>query len=308
MGYGYVQKFLSLFICCLVFSQTSYGKDVSQKPAVDLIIFSYDRPMQLYAYLESIDKHLKHVHKTFVLYRTSTDSFDDGYQEVKKKFSQVTFVQQTRSQSGDFKPLLLHLCFKKSKTDYVMFGVDDIIVTRPCDLETCLETLQETNNYGFYVRLGKNIRTHYGLAPGQTFELPVLKEVKKDVFEWTLKSNDFFNPWHYPHSVDMTIFKKNTIKDALKSLVYTSPNTFEFVWSRMISISDEAKGLCFDKACMVNIPLNLVQEFKEKHMNFATPAELLARFIKGEKIDVDAFFMYENKSPHEDLVPRFIAR
>ena len=43
---------------------------------VDIIIFSYDRPLQLYAFLESIDQYCVGVGKCFVLYRASDKDYE----------------------------------------------------------------------------------------------------------------------------------------------------------------------------------------------------------------------------------------
>ncbi len=293
-----------LFFLCLI-----QDPKLSLKASdIDLIVFSYDRPMQLFAYLESLDKHIKNINKIFVLYRTSTNAFDNGYDEIKKAFPSIDFFQQTRNFSGDFKPILLHLCFKASKTNYIMFGVDDIMVTQSANLNDCLQTLEETNYYAFYLRLGKNINTCYGLSKDQSISLPVLKELKPSIFSWYFFGNDICNPWYYPHSIDMTIFKKKTIEPALKELAYTSPNTLENVWSNSVTLINGEKGLCFASSVMVNIPLNLVQDYQDKHMHFSSTKNLLTLFQHGFKIDINKFINYENKATHEEIAPHFISR
>src|SRR5271154_2417996 len=54
--------------------------------AADLIIFSYDRPLQLYAFLESVQRYVTGIGQTSIIYRTSGQDFDAGYQIVQSTF------------------------------------------------------------------------------------------------------------------------------------------------------------------------------------------------------------------------------
>lgn len=74
----------------------------AQTPAsffkTDLIIFSYNRPMQLYALLESIQQHITGLNTTTILYRADTD-YEQAYQEVIKAFDRSTFIKQAKKLS-----------------------------------------------------------------------------------------------------------------------------------------------------------------------------------------------------------------
>ena len=66
----------------------------NSKKTADLIIFSYDRPMQLFALLESIEKNVVGLNKTNVIYRSSNNEFEVGYEIVKKSFPTSNYVKQ----------------------------------------------------------------------------------------------------------------------------------------------------------------------------------------------------------------------
>ncbi len=71
----------------------------------DLIIFSFDGPMQLYALLESIDKYVQNKGETTVIYRSSLPEFLKGYEKVKYSFPQIKFLEQ--GSQKEFNPLVL---------------------------------------------------------------------------------------------------------------------------------------------------------------------------------------------------------
>ncbi len=63
----------------------------------DLLIFSYNRPLQLYALLESIEKHMTGTDQLFVLYRADP-SFQAAYEKLKNRFPKVIWSFQIHPQ------------------------------------------------------------------------------------------------------------------------------------------------------------------------------------------------------------------
>ena len=294
------------WVCLLLWGSIFLNQESAAK-TVDLIIFSYNRPLQLYAYLESLQHYTKNIQKTYILYRASSDEFERGYQEVQKDFPLVEFHAQTRHSSGDFKPLLLKLCFERSLSEYIVFGVDDIIVTQFFDVQKCVDALEQTGSYGFYLRLGKNINRSY-FVPNTTFTLPEFNQLEPTILQWDLDRKNNISDWYYVNTVDMTIYKKEVIKETLLELNYTAPNNLEGEWERLKK-GPCGKGLCFDLSACINIPLNSVQTlWTNWNMNYATVGDLLIIFNKGLKVDIAPFYRANNKAPHEDHVPTFITR
>lgn len=127
----------------------------------DILLFSFDRPLQLYACLESIERYFTGVRRLSVIYRTSHDGYLKGYQQVKERFPQVTFIKQSEDHpKKEFKSLVLKSIFD-SPSQYILFGVDDIIVKDFVDFKFCMEMMERTKAYGFYLRFGKNISFCY---------------------------------------------------------------------------------------------------------------------------------------------------
>ena len=67
----------------------------------DLVVFSFDRPLQLYAFLESAEKFVKGLGQISVIYRCSGDQFQQGYDKVQKCFKQVKFLAQGKDPAKD---------------------------------------------------------------------------------------------------------------------------------------------------------------------------------------------------------------
>lgn len=277
--------------------------EASITSAVDCICFSYDRPMQLEAFLTSVQKRVHGLNQLFVLYRTSDNRFEKAYAQVIRSFPAVTFVKQDQPEQPSFKRQLLKLMFEQSQSSYVMFGVDDIIMTDEVALPACVEALKKTGAFGFYLRLGKNITRCYTLAIEYDFALPPLTPVLDGMYAWQFDTGLY--DWNYPTSFDMTVYAKEALRNAFVSIEYWSPNSLDTFWHARAGVGS-GTGLCFEHSKMVNIPLNLVQENKlDRNMNAFSTEELLEEFMSGVRINVDSLYKHDNKSPHEHFIPPF---
>lgn len=272
---------------------------------VDLVVFSKDRPLQLEALLRSCKKYLTGVAKTAVIYCVSTAEFDAAYEIVKKEFPNVNFVKQSANPRADFKPLTNTLVFGLP-SPYVLFAVDDIIMTNYVDLSYCVAQLEAQRAYGFYLRLGKDITECY--AERSVTGTPPLQQVATGVYSWRFHQGS--GDWAYPHTVDMALYRKRDLKAVFKSLDFTTPNTLEGLWaSRVTSKTMNCTGLCFEQSKMVNLPLNLVQkDYPNRCASVLDVLVLLKKFQEGYRIDVDALHQLPHKAPHVEYIPPFIAQ
>lgn len=257
---------------------------------VDVIVFSYDRPLQIYAFLESLFHHSSHIHGTSVLYRCSNLSYRAGYEEVMTAFPQATFIEQTNP-PHDFKPLLLQEMFKAASSEYVVFAVDDMIVTDEVDFDECIGALEKTKAYGFYLRLGQNIDDCWssGLFEG----IPSLSKVSDKIFSWVFKTG--IGNWAYPNTVDMTIYRKKDLEKYFNKAPFFHPNSLE---DHFGEVNLELMGLCYETSRAVNIPMNIVSETTATRHLHLSAKELHAMFDRGLKLDISPLFQYKNRSSH----------
>lgn len=281
--------------------------------SVDLIVFSKDRPLQLYAHLESVYTYLKHVNSIQVIYHAADKEYAQGYEHVKRDFPHVTYYQQSTSNpKGDFKHLLTQ-ALNRCPSKYMMFAVDDIIVKDFCDLHECTNALNHTHAYAFYLRMGLNITELYSVntavrSSNETVGLPALVHLDKNIYAW--RFNTGRGDWAYPHSVDMTIMRTKTIKQHIRVLNFDTPNKFEGEWAWKVRPAANKIGLCFTLSPMVNLPLNLVQSHwtANRVMHEYSAKDLHEKFKRGKKIDIAPLFQIVNKAPHMEYSPTFIDR
>ncbi|MFZ5953493.1 MAG: hypothetical protein ACOYT8_00155 [Candidatus Dependentiae bacterium] len=270
----------------------------------DMVIFSFDRPLQLYALLESVDTYVTGLETINVIYRASSDEFAYAYDCIQTDFPHVIFIKQGANPRQDFKPLTIQ-AVENTPSQYIIFAVDDNIIKDYVDLEECIELLNQTNAYGFYLRLGLNISHCY--TQNQPQIIPAHQPVNNEVYAWIFKDGSY--DWGYPNTVDLTLFKKEEILPTIRTLSFYSPNVFECVWAQKADAIMQHIGLFFAESKIVNLPLNMVQEdWHNRNQQELLPAQQLELFFAGKKIDIKPLYKIANQSPHMEYCPTLIDR
>lgn len=298
----WIKNFILKQIHFIIFFLISFISVTILPKKADLIVFSFDRPLQLYSALESIRKYISNTGDINIVYRVSDDNFLKAYDKVKEDFSGFNFYKQNRRE--DFKDLLINLVFFRSFNDYILFTADDVIVKDYIDLSSCITYLIQANAYGFYLRLGMNINECYMLK--METKMPEYTFVAEDVY--SIIFNKGKGDWTYPNSVDMTIYKKDDIKNDILKVDFFDPNSLEYFWNNQSDFNK--KGLFFKESKIINIPLNLVNQsyIKNRSMNLFSTKELLDIFNNGFKIDIDKFYKIKNNAPHVEVKLDFIPK
>lgn len=296
-SYAYSCEFSPLSDACL----TDITNERAQK--ADLVIYSFDRPLQLYALLESVQKYMTGLGDIQVIYRATQEAYARAYDEVKKDFEQVIFLSQGDNPHQDFKPLTLQAAFA-SPHEYIIFAVDDIIVKDFIDVSSDIALLQETQAYGFYYRLGKNLSHCYMLHCDQA--VPPLQTVADGAYSWKFCEAEY--DWGYPNTVDMTLYKKEDIKNFFETVKYEAPNPLESRWACYAHLVVNRLGLCHECSKIVNLPLNCVQTFYNNGHMGVDPQYLLNEFNMVNKIDISPLFRIANISAHQEYALTFLPR
>ncbi len=295
-----IQKFNNYLIVFLLTCCTNAYSASSKK--TDLIVYSYDRPMQLYAFLESVERYVKGIKDTFAIVRTSDADYQKAYQVVKERFSHVQFIYQ-KNPFDDLKQITLE-CFNND-TPYILFGVDDIIIKDYITLEECINALETYDAHGFFFRLGKNLNSCFSMSCEQP--LPPLIDLPYAMYLWIF--NQGMYDWNYQNNLDFTLYRKTDLESPLKNSHYKTPYSLE---SGFMSYRDPQKyGICYETSKIINFPLNVVQsDWPNAHTNIYGTQKLLSLFNKGLKIDIQSLEKIDNKSAHSNVTDliRFIPR
>lgn len=268
--------------------------------SVNLVVFSCDRPLQLQSFLHSFYRNVQGCKRVSVIYRCTALPFVKGYNKVQSQFPQVHYLQQNSPE--EFKKLTeTAIDFDQEK--YVVFAVDDMVVTRPVNFDEITVLLPANDVQGFYLRLGKNITACY-MELRRTGR-PQLTKVADGVYRWILKAGE--GDWNYPYTLDMAVYPKSLIKSLFR-MDFNSPNTMEMAWSEMDS--SKPAGLCYKYSCVVNCPLNRVQTDSpgNRNSNSHTTEHLLKLFLDGSELDINPLQFIKNKAPHIDYQPKFKKR
>ncbi|OGN56153.1 MAG: hypothetical protein A3E26_05730 [Chlamydiae bacterium RIFCSPHIGHO2_12_FULL_49_32] len=268
----------------------------------DLLLFSRDRPLQLYALLESIEAYASHYDTLFVLYKASTEEYERAYKQVFERFVHATPLKESSESGCDFRSLFLRALFQESQSKYVAFAVDDLILTDTIDFSEAISSLQAAKAYAFYLSNGKNLTTCYMQRRAQP--LPPHVALNHSVFAWQFQQGE--SDWRYPHTLDLGLYRKAAIEKDLKNLSFHNPTTLESNWAK--KSKRKRVGLFYENSKCVNLPLNLVIPSSNRNSNIYTPQELLTLFNQGLKLDITPLRQMKNISRHIDYTPQFIRR
>ncbi len=220
----------------------------------DLLIFSYNRPLQLYALLESIEKHMTGTDQLFVLYRADP-SFQAAYEKLKNRFPKVIWSFQIHPPE-DFQALCKQTIFALGSSPYILFAVDDMIVKEPVDLTQCIYALEKTKAHGFYLGHSLILDTCYmlkcyqGIPPSFGLQF----NCQDPFFAWQFNAGSC--DWAYPNSLDMVLYRKKDIKKDFKKISFHNPYSLEHCWA--LHAKKDQIGLFYASSKSLNLPLNLV--------------------------------------------------
>ncbi len=296
------------------------------------IVFSKDRPLQLDLLLKSLALNCTDT-KTFVLYTTSSDAYQESYLTLIQEHKDVEFVKQTYSIFDDVHNIVSNISDK-----YCCFLTDDCIFYRNLeinheDLDSIfdltmgqLSGVEDSNDKAISclsLRVGTNTTTRQ--INNQIIQDHVPSEifVKDDKFLlWNWTNIAYGGYWCYPLSVDGHIFKTNLIKDYTEELVLLNthysnrgvpraksawkqtPNEFESKLQRFVF---DLGPVCtsLKESHVVNSPNNMVQdshlENRSGDIYNYTALDLKDEFDSGKRIDLNNLDFSGITCPHQEI-------
>ena len=268
------------------------------------IIFSKDRPLQLYATLESFVKQCSDFEKVdvFVLAKVSEET-ESAYSEIESEFCDFCTIVRESNFFTDLSKLLLF-----NKRDHVMFLVDDIVFKSKFRISDCIDHLNADGDcLTFSLRLGKGMNYCYSLSKIQAE--PSLKDCGNGIF--TFKHSECDGDWGYPFSVDGNVFRTEEFNELafVKAITnFRSPNSFESTMSTKKNLVADRLTACFAEPKLLNVPDNRVQNEISNRSEKNSAERLLKEWNDGMKIDVLPFNYVKNNSCHFPYEFRFTKR
>ena len=267
------------------------------------IIFSKDRPTQLFALLESYSIHARSASPLKVIFNATSQDHREAYHEIRSYFSGPHFRIEFIEQDDSFKEILLRV-INKIKTKTIFFLVDDIVFTGDVDFNRLSNI--DPLKFIFSLRLGSNIQKSYttGLVESPPRLMSSMLGVGIYEFEWFERANEWSDPW----SLDGNFLSTSEVLLITQISSFSAPNSYEVALKAFNDFVVKRKGMCFENSKILNLPINKVQtEINNQSGNISTQF-LLEQWQLGNKIDITDFNGYISSSPHEEHYIKFARR
>lgn len=116
-----------------------HWKRTPPDPKVDVVIHSKERPMELFALLESIEQYVSCARTITIYYQASSEEYERAYQEVAVQFHNYRFLPL----EGSWKTLLTELS-RSGESNYLLSLSSDQLFQSEVDLTDYVETLYST--------------------------------------------------------------------------------------------------------------------------------------------------------------------
>jgi len=244
-------------------------------------------------------------YKVNILYKSSNDFFQKGYDLVINKYPQFNFKKEE-----NFKKDLISLF---DDSEYTMFFVDDIIFYNDLKLtrDELFNIFELTKCICFSLRLGLNTNICYTqqklnkLNKYNSHSFIHDINLIESIISW--KVGDGTNDYGYPMSTDAHIFKTKEIKNLCELIEYTNPNTFEALLSNFSN--PEMIIASYENSKIVNSPINKVQDVFNNlaGIKYGYSAEdLNEMLLDGIGFNLSKMNFNDINGCHQEIQPFFI--
>lgn len=258
----------------------------------EIVVFSKDRACQLHAFLESVLTHISNVVVSVVY--TYSEEHKESYEKLIRRFSldNVFFVKE-----NDFRSDIIS-CVAYSKFDHIAFSTDDTIIYRP--LPSFIPAIYKHECFSLRLGLNTIVQNPY------TGELQMpLKNYNSDgnnVISWNCSLYHPFANYGYPMSLDLHIFQRQQILSLIKLFDWKNSNQLE---GGLCAYRNEISYMrSFVYSVAVNVPLNNMSKVTQTN-NSLTQAELLAKYMDGEVVDLSKIDAKSIKGCHQEIPLHF---
>jgi len=270
---------------------------------IQIIVFSFNRALQLEALLASIRRHWRHPeHKLSVLYNTTGGDYQKAYDMLQADYSEYKFVKETRTDVGypfrdycnifNLKKLLKYPNLRVNKTDfrallngmltasdseYTMYLTDDSVFIEDVALTGDDLAFIDRNPAGNQIslRLGK-------CFSGCPDSIPF----SEGHLEWDFHNYRDACSWGYNFSLDAHIYSTGLCRDLQYKIIYNNPTTLEADichYTRLHQLMD--RGRAFGYPAILSFPINRVQIITDNESMGVSVENLNRYFLDGYRLE-----------------------
>lgn len=118
----------------------------------DLVLFSEDSPLHLYACLESLLLNTRDINEVYVLYKGSDHEFQRAYLNLQNEFHTVQFLNVCDYPGNDYATLISKvLANKRHASPYVVIGDDRLIFEERIRFHDCISAMEKVHADHFFL-------------------------------------------------------------------------------------------------------------------------------------------------------------
>ena len=283
---------------------------------LQIIIFSFNRALQLDTLLTSLVKHWKAPEYCVdVLYNTTDEEYEKAYHKVRDKFASypITYHKEVavadkpkanmfltwdnvkrylkypclRHPKSNFRSLLLSI-IKDNPVTHLMFMTDDAMFIK--DVNIPLSVFQWIDecpcSRQFILRIGE----------GMNNQPKDIVRKEEGYLKWNMYDALNVKNWGYNFSVDAHIYDKEVIVAILNQLLFVNPNTLEDpVCRSMRRKGMMGEAMAYESPRILSFPINMVQSVVQNETLGVDCRMLNQRYLDG----------YTMKYPIPEKITRF---
>lgn len=274
---------------------------------IQIVIFSFNRAMQLDFMLQSILKRFKYPSfKIAIIYHT-TGVHDKGYEKLIEKYKDnegIKFYERKKQilrtklfyNFDNFKLLIKHFFLFKRSLDNFKPLLESVLKTSDCEF-----VIFNTDDAYAFVNIEipdealNLIRKHpmdttYRMYVGDNLvefpDFPV--KIDNLYYKWSYYEHNRLSHWTFPFAVDATVYHTQSILKILKKVFYHNPITLENHACRFVKRNHLFSiGLSPIKSEFICTKLNRVSTISENPTIHIDPDLLNQKYIEGYELELN---------------------
>jgi hypothetical protein len=266
-------------------------------PGLACLVFSKDRPLQLFSLLHTYFENVKNPAPVTVIYDASTQEYANAYFEVSQLFSHKSITVTFIKEAGNFRDTLIEE-LDKIEVESLFFLVDDIVFIRPVDLAVIkeLDPLKQVLSLRHSPQLRRSYTGNANVSPPTFSDYHPSPELVS--FKWFEREYEWSDPW----SLDGHVLSTAEVKVMTLISNFKAPNSYEVALKAFNDFAANRDGYCFRESKILNLPINRVQNEIPNLSGSISCAYLMEQWNLGMMIDTQMFSHHTPISPHEEHV------
>jgi len=290
---------------------------------VQIVLYSYNRAMQLDAALRSFFLHCRdsdQINRIAVIFKTRGALHNRQYETLKEYYGNrypVVFIPETDFRQNSLDVIRSQLPAEKWKyileffnpTAFTLQLVDDNLFVRPFSiLDACRTLRRKRSVLNFSLRLGGNIC--YSYTKNCQITPPTFKNIGDGILEYRWPGKD--DSFGYPMDISSSVYRTVDLFVLEKMIAFHSPNSLEGRLNvrvkKLAKVIPVHKISCYRTSVAFCAPINRVQDEVKNRASGITDysADSLAQlFEEGYRIDIESFENFTAMSCHKEVEVHF---